>query len=270
MSMVIGGAMGGSSGVALKGAAAAAVGAIVRAKFIPASIEAGFIPVLFSFSPKEMKVERKARTSTTSNSASKGAPTNGSSASNWLQTLPAKYTFTAFMEGELTKIQCDKLLSWMCPGGGSLDAAAMGAISSALGGGGADRTKMPRVIFQWGPPVMGFLVYCTLESCSISYKRFTALGIPVRAEATITIAEENSLLAYMNTNPTSGGLPGRQQVTMVQGQNIVNMANERYRDSRAWRDIASVNGVDDPLRVRPGSRVYLPAPEEVTLGRGDG
>jgi hypothetical protein len=263
MSMVIGGAMGGSSGVSLSGAGAAVVGAIVRAKFIPASLEAGFIPVLFSFSPKEMVVERKTKSTRGSSTTPGGGGATGSTGAQWQQTLPAHYTFTAFLEGETTKIMGDKLLSWMCPGGAGLDAAIM----KAAFGGGAVRTALPKVIFQWGPPILGFVVYCTLTSCTITYKRFTALGVPVRAEAKITIAEEPSWAANLNTNPTSGGLPGRQQHTLVQGDNIVNLANDRYQDPRVWRDIANVNRVDDPLRVRPGSRVYLPAPEEVTWGR---
>jgi nucleoid-associated protein YgaU len=257
MSMVIGGAMGGSSGASLSGAGAAFLGAVVRAKFIPASLEAGFLPVLFSFSPKDVKVERKTVTSRNSNVQT------GQTGANWMETKPAKYTFTAYLEGETTKVMGDKLLGWMCPGGAGLEAAIM----KAAFGGGAVRTSLPKVIFQWGPPILGFVVYCTLETCSIKYTRFTALGVPVRAEATITIAEEPSWAANLNTNPTSGGLPGRQQHTMVQGENIVNVANRRYEDPRVWRDIANVNNVDDPLRVRPGRRVYLPAPEEVNGGR---
>ena len=64
-------------------------------------------------------------------------------------------------------------------------------------------------------------------------------------------------------NPTSGGLPGRGQHLWEAGHSLPVLARDNYDDARAWRAIAATNGIDDPLRIRPGSSLYLPARSEL-------
>jgi Contractile injection system tube protein len=243
-------------------AAAPILGVVVRAKFIPDPTKNPGPPVLFSFSPKELTAERISQKVQLPTSPPTTPPTGsgrtGGSPTQWQYTTPMKLSFTAFLEGELTKPMGDLLMSWMNP---------VNSIVTALAGQ-QPKPELPKLLFQWGPPLLGFVFYCTMESCKITYKRFSMLGVPTRADAVIKIAEEPSVLGVLQQNPTSGGQPGRHQHTMLQGENVVTVANARYRNPRAWRDIAAVNGVDDPLRSPPGSRIYLPAPGELRGGTG--
>jgi nucleoid-associated protein YgaU len=43
------------------------------------------------------------------------------------------------------------------------------------------------------------------------------------------------------------------------GQSLATIASAEYGDPRAWRIIADANGIDNPLRLAPGTRLLLPA-----------
>lgn len=64
-------------------------------------------------------------------------------------------------------------------------------------------------------------------------------------------------------NPTSGGVEGRSTVLMRSSDTLPSLALSCYGNAVLWREIAEANGVDDPLRVRPGAILYVPAPGEV-------
>jgi nucleoid-associated protein YgaU len=53
---------------------------------------------------------------------------------------------------------------------------------------------------------------------------------------------------------------------IVSGDTLESLAYRTYGDSGLWREIAAANDIDDPMRLRPGRTILLPAPEE--LGRG--
>jgi nucleoid-associated protein YgaU len=122
------------------------------------------------------------------------------------------------------------------------------------------------VIFQWGPPEIGFMYECNVTSATINYTRFATSGIPIRAVCAITLQEQPSPLGTLPTNPTSGGLPGRQSHTVTAGESLPGIAMSRYGTPGRWRAVAECNDVDDPLRVRPGDRLYLPNPDELMGG----
>ena len=73
----------------------------------------------------------------------------------------------------------------------------------------------------------------------------------------------STLMPSLGTNPTSAGLPGRKAHTVTDGDSLARIATDRYGSPGRWRDIAAANGIDDPLRIRSGDRVYLPNPEEL-------
>ena len=88
-------------------------------------------------------------------------------------------------------------------------------------------------------------------------------GTPVRAEVTVRLQQQPSLLGLLATNPTSAGLPGRKAHTVTAGDSLARIATDQYGSPGHWRQIAAANDIDDPLRIRPGDRVYLPNPEEL-------
>jgi hypothetical protein len=123
---------------------------------------------------------------------------------------------------------------------------------------------IPELKFTWGsfdlgPPYRP--LWIVLTKVDVEYTRFTAKALPTRA--TITLNCKVKVNKVAGQNPTSGGEPERGGHRVTGGENIQGIARERYGDPRRWRQIAELNGVDDPLRVRPGDVLYLPGPAEL-------
>ena len=64
-------------------------------------------------------------------------------------------------------------------------------------------------------------------------------------------------------NPTSGGLAVRRAHQLVDGDTLASVAYAEYGDPAMWRPLAAFNGIDDPLRLRPGTRLLLPTLDEL-------
>lgn len=259
--------MGGN--VNVSATANAAVGVAVAATSIatgrvPASIRCldpkgppGFI--LFDFNPEKLQVKRTATVNNRPSAGSGVGSPSGSSGPITQQTKTPEITINDItFEGVLTKIRCDTLFRWQSPP----DGLAAGALSML----GVAQTNPPTITFQWGPPMVGFMYDAKLTSCSVTYERFTPMGIPIRAKVTLTLQQVVSALADLPTNPTSGGVAGRRTHVLRDGDSLQSVAMSHYGSPGAWRRIAAINGITDPTRVRPGRTVYLPNPEELAEG----
>jgi nucleoid-associated protein YgaU len=66
------------------------------------------------------------------------------------------------------------------------------------------------------------------------------------------------------TNPTSGSEAGRRSHVVAAGDSLHSLAYREYGDPALWRGLADFNSIDDPLRVRPGTRLILPTAEEAS------
>jgi nucleoid-associated protein YgaU len=120
--------------------------------------------------------------------------------------------------------------------------------------------KFTNLKFEWGKiNAKGYL-----NSTDISYERFASDGRPIRATVSLTLHALDT--PPIKTNPTSGGIPGRRSHTMVTGENLQHIAMANYGRPGAWRALAAANGIEDPLAVRPGTVIYLPAPSELAGG----
>jgi hypothetical protein len=152
--------------------------------------------------------------------------------------------------GAETKQTCDQLLKWTGPQGKT----------TTIGKGANQNSASPyRLVFSWGEK----MVYnVELFKVDITYLRFTSDGTPTRAEVGLSLRSEFKD-ALPSTNPTSGGLPGRKARLLDASECLPSLATANYGRPGAWRPIAAANGIDDPLRVRPGTAVYLPAPSEL-------
>lgn len=213
--------------------------------------------VSFDFNPERLTYARRA--STANNPQGGGI---GATPSIFRGAAPRTLKGIGHLEGDDVKDRAEQLLTWIDPGGGLLG-KAIGAALGALSGGRINlAAKPPVLLFVWGP----FLFECTMAECSIVYTRFDGGGDPVRATADFTVKEEPSLLGLLPTNPTSGGLPGRQRHVVTQGEDLPSIATSAYGTPGAWRAVAAANGIDDPLRVRAGHTVYLPNPSELARG----
>lgn len=233
-----------------------------------ASLQSAMPPALVTFdlNPEKIKMMRTASlTSRGSGSSNSGTP-GGASASIFKKSPAPTITMNdVVFYGLDTKPRCDQLLGWMSPGGGGLIgalASAGGAALSAATGGAVNLvSRPPLVIFQWGP---AFFYEGIVSGVDVKYERFARDGTPIRASVMIKLQQQPSLLGILATNPTSAGLPGRQEHTVSSGDSLARIATEQYGNPGRWRQIADCNGIEDPLRVKPGDRVYLPNPGELS------
>jgi nucleoid-associated protein YgaU len=116
----------------------------------------------------------------------------------------------------------------------------------------------PWVIFKWGG-MTGFPAY--VASVTAKYTLFTPSGTPVRAVCTVNLEEIAGELS--GQNPTSGALAARDTHVLVAGDSLASVAFRAYGDAGKWREIADANDIDDPMRLRPGTRLLVPALEEL-------
>ncbi len=125
-----------------------------------------------------------------------------------------------------------------------------------------DKGSPPWVLFRWGG-LTGFLAY--VSSVTAKYTLFAPSGLPIRAICTVALEEIAG--EAPRQNPTSGGLVPRRVHVLVEGDNLAMLAYREYGDAARWRAVADLNGIDDPMRLRPGRTLLLPAVED--LGRTD-
>ncbi|MFJ7209240.1 hypothetical protein ACIQWR_37620 [Streptomyces sp. NPDC098789] len=215
----------------------------------------GTVP--FQLNPESISFSRDVR-------VSENGSSRGTLGTEFKSAEPSRISLTdVTIRGLHTKALCDQLLNWMSPGSGRLGQMVGGMLTKATGGERDFTNRLPCLTFLWGPPNLGFCYSVMLTSASIRYVRFNADAVPVRAKVTLSMSEQPSVLGTLPTNPTSGGLPGRGTWTLTEGENLQAVALSGYGSPHAWREIARANGIEDPLRVRPGQVVYLPHPDEL-------
>jgi len=110
----------------------------------------------------------------------------------------------------------------------------------------------PRVTFTWG----GLEFVGHISSLTVTYKMFGISGQPVRAEVSLTITENPPPVP--GTNPSSGGISGRRVHVVSAGDTLASVSYAEYGNPALWRALAEANGIDDPLRVAPGTTLLIP------------
>jgi hypothetical protein len=119
----------------------------------------------------------------------------------------------------------------------------------------------PWVIFHWGG-LTSFSAY--VSGVTAKYTLFTPSGTPVRALCTVTLEEISG--EQGGQNPTSGALAARDAHVVVVGDTLHLIAYRAYGDPQLWRAIATANRIDQPMRLRPGTRLLIPALDDVVAG----
>ncbi|WP_030792194.1 LysM peptidoglycan-binding domain-containing protein [Streptomyces sp. NRRL S-920] len=121
------------------------------------------------------------------------------------------------------------------------------------------RPSPPWVRFSWGSfNTVQFVAYVT--SVSANFTLFNPTGEPIRATCALSLTEV--AMPTKGQNPTSGALSARRVHRTVAGDSLASLAWREYGDATRWRLIAEANGIDDPMRLRPGTELLLPAAEE--------
>lgn len=114
--------------------------------------------------------------------------------------------------------------------------------------------RPPKVTFKWGS--LNFEGVVT--KMNHTYTMFTEKGMPVRAKVSLTF---KSLISPRDTKRKSPfESPDRTKYrTLRQGMGLWDIANMEHGDPDMWKVIARENGILNPLDVRPGQVVKLPA-----------
>jgi hypothetical protein len=126
-------------------------------------------------------------------------------------------------------------------------------------GAGRKKERPDWVKFCWGLDMKGFPSVVT--QVNQNFTLFLPTGIPVRAIVDVTFQQIEDEKAFKAQNPTSGGSPGRTTHVVAAGETLDLIAFQELGDAKAWRRLAELNGITDPLRLSPG-RVLTVEPED--------
>jgi hypothetical protein len=161
------------------------------------------------------------------------------------QTLQMELLFDDFMSGGSVAKSVAALLEWVKPTDDSVK---------------KKKPQPPIIVFEWGsnPALTSFRGY--VKQVSAKYILFDGSGKPLRATANVTLEEVP--VPPGKTNPTSGSIHGRRTHVLVAGDSLASIAWHEYEDPTLWRGLAAFNGIDDPLRVRPGATLLVPTADE--------
>jgi hypothetical protein len=109
----------------------------------------------------------------------------------------------------------------------------------------------PFLLFTWG----SFHFRCLLESVSQRYTQFLTTGSPVRAYLKLSFVESEA----PGSAAEAGGAPAPQAVhTVREGENLSQIAAQTTGDPKNWRQIATENRIDNPLKLSSPMALKLP------------
>jgi len=125
---------------------------------------------------------------------------------------------------------------------------------------GYDKTRNngrpPWVKFRWGTQIHTFKAI--IKTMDISFTYFASDGKPLRANVEMSLEQFEPAASWGPQNPTSGTpTPNRTHQVRV-GDTLDRIAAQYYGNPTKWRGIASVNGIADPLELRPGTLLAIP------------
>lgn len=182
-----------------------------------------------------------------------------------------------YINGETTELSVSLFLNtYVAQGGFSLTSTVTSAVTSMIGLGGdssgssdvsaitkkiADTTSIdgslhrpPKVTFQWGS--LNFTGVIT--KVDHTYTMFTESGMPVRAKVNLTFKSVISPGDSKRKSPFES--PDRTKYRIVkEGIQLWDLAAAEYGDPGMWKVIAEANGLMNPLDIKPGQIIKLPA-----------
>lgn len=199
-----------------------------------------------TFNPKEISIAKSATWKQTEASGAQQAPTP-----EFTGTKPRTLTMELLFDGwdsgagDVTA-DVDRLFDWTCPTEESLR---------------NNKPQPPIIVLHWGQKSY---FECYVKSVKAKYTMFDAQGNVLRAEVNTTFEQTPDDAARQN--PTSGGIAGRRLHTLIDGETLQSIAYREYRKPALWRALAEANGIDDPLRVRPGTTILVPPASALGTG----
>lgn len=114
--------------------------------------------------------------------------------------------------------------------------------------------RPPTVTFAWGALHFKGVVTDVRQT----YTMFMPDGMPVRARVELTFKSVTDVANKKKESPFES--PDRTKYrTVHEGEQLWNFAVQEYGDAEQWRGIARANGLMNPLDVRVGQVIKLPA-----------
>lgn len=229
------------------------------------SLTDGTSTINFDYNPKSVGMSRQSKAHDQANGQTAMAETGLKVAGNLLLTLSDSRFVGANLEPRMTQ-----LLAWAKGVGAVEPAGSAGTIPSppARGTrGGGLRTpaagpqteiSLPPLTMTWGTSIRTV----AMESVKVTFDQYSTQGIPLAATVTMVLKE----LPPPSANPEnagSGGVAGRGNHVLVEGDSLMSVANKAYGSSQQWQALAQANNVDDPMRMPAGQQIYLPSPSEI-------
>jgi nucleoid-associated protein YgaU len=118
--------------------------------------------------------------------------------------------------------------------------------------------RPPQCRLQWARDTK-YHFRCYIASCVAQYIMFNQDGAPIRATASLVLHEALDSKQLGGTNPTSRGELGPRARQLQEGDRLDWIAYQEYGDPNEWRLIAEANRLFDPLDLRPGMVLTIPA-----------
>ena len=118
-----------------------------------------------------------------------------------------------------------------------------------------DSSKLapPGLRFSWG----SFLFDGMVEALEETLEFFSPAGKPLRARVALTLSQQKILVAEFKGDGRLGRLPGQHPFTPARaGDSLAGLAAANGKGGD-WQGIAAANGIEDPLRLNPGTLIDL-------------
>lgn len=194
--------------------------------------------ISFMFNPTEYRISQSVEVKRSPSKWEAGGTLEYLSTGPMTLSMQLFFDDFASAKGDVTP-KISKLLQWQLPSG---DKGA--------------RKPPPFVKFQWGNTQFDSFTGI-ITSVNVSYTVFRRDGTPIQAKVDLVI--EGTRKIEPGKNPTSHAVDMRRVHTVVEGETLQTVAYAELGDPGYWRAIADANGIDDPLRVKPGRALLIPS-----------
>jgi hypothetical protein len=117
------------------------------------------------------------------------------------------------------------------------------------------------VCFEWG----SFKFNGIIDALEESLEFFSETGVPLRASMSVSMSQQEILVATFASNAASSGLPspGSNALTQATAGNTLQGLAAASGLGQDWQNIASGNGIENPRQLIPGQLIDLAARSSV-------
>ncbi|MDY0059786.1 MAG: LysM peptidoglycan-binding domain-containing protein [Myxococcota bacterium] len=195
-----------------------------------AAVEGGAGSVTAWFNPETYNISKNA------NWSEQAVQTQDDPIFQWTSGKGKQLSFSLFMDGyeEKKSVQgdCESLL-------------AMASMDSGL-------HRPPKCKFSWGSVIIEGVIL----SVKVDYTMFLPNGTPVRAKVDVQMSTGTP---KRGDNTQKKQSPDWDKLhTLRRGETLHAIAEKEYDDASEWRRIADANGIDNPMDLVPGMKLFVP------------